>query len=254
MPLIAICVPSGDTWKAGFGMDLAVMVGTFSKVHGKDGYSTQIVNAQISVLPKGRMMLVQEALKMGASHILFLDADARFSKDTLDRLLAHDLDFVACNAVRRSLPCTPTSSNGPGTMIWTSQDSFGLEEVHDHVGLHTALVKTEIFSKIEQPWFMMPWLIKQQEYQGEDVWFCHRVIDAGYRIWIDHDLSKSNRHTGSFDYSHDLAALGREEYEAEAARVKAEALAKEAAEKPEEGDIAYVEPARSPAVVEYELL
>lgn len=254
MANIGICIPSGDTWKAGTAVDVAVMCGTFSK--NRKEHNAWIVNTQLSVLPKSRMMLVQEAMKQNATHILFIDSDARFPKDTLDRLLGHDLDFVACNAVRRALPCTPTSSNGPGIPIWTSPDSFGLEEVHDHVGLHTALIKVDVFKKVEQPWFMTPWLVRQQEYQGEDVWFCHRAIDAGFRIWIDHDLSQHNRHSGNFDYSHQLADLGRAEYEAEAAAVKAkkEAEAKAHLEALESGDVEYVEPARSPAVLELETL
>jgi hypothetical protein len=252
MAKIGVCIPSGDTWKAGFGLDLAVMLGTFTSIHPKSEHQIEVVNTQLSVLPKSRMMLAQQALEWGCTHLLWLDSDARFSKDTLDRLLGHDLDFVACNAVRRALPCTPTSSNGPGMPIWTSPDSFGLEEVHDHVGLHTALIKAEVFKKVEQPWFMTPWLVRQQEYQGEDVWFCHRAIDAGFRIWIDHDLSQNNRHSGNFDYSHQLADLGRAEYEAEAAAVKAkkEAEAKAHLQALENGDVEYVEPARSPAVLE----
>ena len=257
MANIGICIPSGDTWKAGTAVDVAVMIGTFMKAHSASGaHSCWLVNTQLSVLVKSRMMLVQEAIKNGATHILFIDSDARFPKDTLDRLLAHDLDFVACNAVRRALPCTPTSSNGPGNPIWTMPDSFGLEEVHDHVGLHTALIKADVFKNLEQPWFMTPWLVRQQEYQGEDVWLCHRIIDKGYRIWIDHDLSQANRHCGNFDYSHQLAALGRAEYEAEAAAVKAKKEAEEKADiaAVEAGDIPYVEPARSPAILEYETL
>lgn len=257
MAFIAISVPSGDMWKAGFGLDLTIMTATFARQHAKNEHRVELCNTQLSVLPKSRMMLVKDALEKGATHILFLDSDARFPKDTLDRLLAHDLDFVGCNAVRRALPCTPTASNGPGHPIWTTKDSYGLEEVHDHIGLHTALIKTDVFRKVEQPWFMTPWLVRQQEYQGEDVWFCHRAIDAGFRIWIDHDLSQHNRHSGNFDYSHQLAELGRAEYEESALKVKLEeeAAARARAESPiEPGDLAYVEPDRSPAVLEYETL
>jgi hypothetical protein len=256
MAKIGICIPSGDTWKAGTALDTAVMIGTFAYAHPKSEHQVEIVNTQLSVLPKSRMMLAKQAIEWGCTHTLWIDSDARFPKDTLDRLLAHDLDIVGCNAVRRALPCTPTASNGPGLPIWTAKDSYGLEEVHDHLGFHTVLIKMEVFKKIEQPWFMTPWLVRQQEYQGEDVWFCHRAIDAGFRIWLDHDLSQMNRHSGNFDYSHQLAELGRAEYEAEAAAVKA---AKEAQDKAEiaaieAGDVPYVEPDRSPAVLEYETL
>lgn len=219
MAKICIAVPSGDTWKAGFGLDLAGLIGVFTKTHPE--HSVAVVSAQISILAKGRMHLVQEALKRNATHILFLDSDARFSTDTLSRLLAHDLDFVACNAVRRSFPCTPTTRNAPGKIVWTMPDDFGLEEVFDHVGLHTALVKTSVFNLITKPWFAIPYLTEMEDYQGEDVWFCHKLLGAGVKIYIDHDLSHSNRHTGSFDFTHQLAALGRAEYEKEAAAVEA---------------------------------
>ena len=219
MSKIVIAVPSSDTWKAGFGLDLAGMIGVFTKTHPSD-HQVAVINAQISILAKGRMQLVQEAFKRNATHILFLDSDARFPTHTLEQLLAHDVDFVACNAVRRSFPCTPTTRNAPGQIVWTMPDSYGLEEIYDHVGLHTALIKMDVFNRIEKPWFAIPYLTQMDEYQGEDVWFCHKCLEAGVKIYVDHDLSQANRHTGSFDFTHQLAALGRAEYEQEAAEVE----------------------------------
>lgn len=218
MAKIVIGVPSGRQWESGFGLDLAGMIGVFTKTFPE--HQLAVVNAQISILPKGRMQLVQEAMKRDATHILFLDCDARFPTHTLAQLLAHDVDFVACNAVNRSFPCVPTSRHAPGHVVWTEPDSYGLEEIRDHVGLHTALIKMDVFKRIPQPWFAIPYLMQMTEYQGEDVWFCHKCLEAGVKVYVDHDLSHASRHVGTFDYTHQLAQMGRAEYEAEAAAVE----------------------------------
>ena len=221
MARIALAVPSGDTWKAGFGLDWGSTMAHFMRRYaGK--HSLLPTNLQVSMLPKGRADLVKQAMKQNATHILWTDADARFPPDTLERLFCHDLDFVACNAVRRTFPCTPTSRTAEGKIFYTHPGSFGLEEVTGHVGLHTALTKIEVFERTPKPWFCIPYVMESDDYQGEDVWFCNRYREHGGRIFIDHDLSWQNRHSGGFEFSHQVAEaqIGEHEKEVEAKRAK----------------------------------
>ena len=40
-------------------------------------------------------------------------------------------------------------------------------------------------------------------YCGEDVYFCQKLVDAGARLYIDHDLSVQVQHIGSYSYGHE---------------------------------------------------
>jgi hypothetical protein len=40
-------------------------------------------------------------------------------------------------------------------------------------------------------------------YIGEDVFFCQKAAAAGFKIWIDHDVSKEIGHIGTFEFKHD---------------------------------------------------
>ena len=63
------------------------------------------------------------------------------------------------------------------------------------------LISTRALRALAEPWFEMPYLPERQEFLGEDVYFCHKAIVAGFDIWIDHDLSKEVQHVGRYGYS-----------------------------------------------------
>ena len=51
MAKVVIGVPSSDVWKSGFGLDLAGLVGVFTKTHPTQ-HQVAVVNAQISILDR----------------------------------------------------------------------------------------------------------------------------------------------------------------------------------------------------------
>jgi hypothetical protein len=145
-------------------------------------------------------------MQEGCTHILFIDSDMRFPQDMIGRLIKHDLDIVATNCARRRMPTGPTAQlykeNGERELVWTMPESTGLQEVGS-VGMGVMLIKANVFEALAEPWFETPWRHDKRGYIGEDVYFCQKAAAAGFKIWIDHDVSKEIGHIGTFEFKHD---------------------------------------------------
>jgi len=103
---VSVCVPCRDVVDSGFAFDLARCVAahtaaTRDRVLLFQNQGTLIVNQ--------RQELAQASLDAGATHILFIDADMRFPKDAIFRLLQRDEDIVAANYSTRKLPLQPVA-------------------------------------------------------------------------------------------------------------------------------------------------
>jgi hypothetical protein len=81
-------------------------------------------------------------------------------------------------------------------------DSTGLEEV-ESIGMGVMLISRKVFEKLSEPWFETPWRTDKRGYIGEDVFFCRKATAAGFKIYIDHDVSKEIGHIGTFEFKHD---------------------------------------------------
>ena len=192
---IAILIPSMDTWHASFGMSLASML-------MYTDYDCHIVNARTSLLPVSREGLLRSAIENEYTHALFLDTDMKFPDDTLDRLMGHELDIVACNSVTKTLPARPTARDLRNRAI---SSTVGILEEVLTVGLAVMLIRLEPFKRIQPPLFEIKYLDDVGTYQGEDLTFCDKVRGAGLKVYIDSALSEQVYHIGTFDFHLGLA-------------------------------------------------
>lgn len=153
-------------------------------------------------LPKGTMFLdktdcpveaARNILTEGAlrdfpelTHLLFIDDDMVFEPDAFDRLLERDLPIVGGLCHNRRPPYMPILMRHPVRDDPSSGFEFmydyeaGLVEV-DATGCAFLLVKREVFEEIaktgESPF--------TQRGLGEDVSFCTRAKEQGYKIFVD---------------------------------------------------------------------
>jgi hypothetical protein len=196
---ILIGVPARDMINASFAHDLAMMVGWH--VRNYPDHDIGVVTKLGTLIVNQRQDLVKEALTQGADYLLFLDADMRFPMNTLERMIAHDKDIVAANYPTRRLPPKPTAfkEHHPTIPLRTTEESTGLEQAVS-VGAGVMLIKTAILWTMELPIFNIVWDDYHRNFIGEDVYFCKKAGEAGYTIWVDHDLSKEVMHVGMFDY------------------------------------------------------
>ena len=147
------------------------------------------------------------AIKEGADYILWIDADMRFPKNTIEVLLAHDKPIVGVNATTRTSPVRPTAKNleidfEKKENHWipiVSKDKTHLECV-TAIGCGVMMVKREVFENTPRPWFWFE-KIPGDKLLGEDVYFCIKAKDAGFDTYLDHHLSNAIGHVGSYTYS-----------------------------------------------------
>lgn len=194
---LAITAPTRDMVPASFAVDLAEMY-AFTRQFGPfEDVTIHFVAS--SYIHAGQERVLEDAIKhFGATHVLWLETDMAFPKDTAIKLAKHNRPIVATNAVMRHFPLRFTAIRD-GKRVETTEASNGLESV-DACGLAVMLMRTDVVSGWQKPWFSHEWDAETQSERGHDAVFCKRLKDAGHSIYIDHDLSKEIGHIGQFTY------------------------------------------------------
>lgn len=200
---VLVAVPCGDAVHADFAYDLARMVGYTTLV--RPAAALLLYHVKGTYLPRARAALANEALAQGCTHILWLDADMRFPKDTLLRLMGHGEAIVAANYPTRQPPFIPTAMDTDYEPVFSGE---GLSEVRV-CGMGVMLTKCEVFRAIGKPYFALGYNKRTDDYAGEDTFFCEQARKAAYRILIDWRLSAEVSHCGSvaLDLRHAHATL-----------------------------------------------
>lgn len=205
---LAICIPSQGEWKADFGMSFAQMcVHLCTNLFEPDqNRNCVVVDKRTSLLARSRQECLEDAVLQECTHALFLDADQSFPPDTAHRLMAWKKPVVAANIALKTMPSFPTArQRGPmpqGVPVVTSTATVGLERVW-RVGTGIMLIDMAVVVAIPKPWFEVRWSDKHSQYVGEDWYFLKKIEDAGFEIYVDHDLSKMVGHVGDFAYRHE---------------------------------------------------
>jgi hypothetical protein len=200
---VGICIPSRGQMEIGTAFDLAVMCAYDSR--HRDG-TLAIYTVNGTLIFDQRNNLVRTALDEGCDYILWIDADMRFPKDTIERLISLDLPIVGVNATTRSEPVRPTAKNlkidfEEKTNSWlpvNSKGKTGIEKV-TAIGCGVMLVKAEVFKNTPEPWYWF-YELPGKKIMGEDVHFCVQAFDAGFETFVDHDLTQLIGHVGSYTY------------------------------------------------------
>lgn len=204
-PSVMIGIPSGDGWKADFGMSLAGLVASAPKPLRNGGQLSNLFlwNTKGSILSRGRDTLAKKAIESGVSHLLMVDSDMTFPNWTLHQLLSHNVEVVAANCATKGIPSYPTArqkgAKPAGELVYSDRKE-ALERVW-RVGTGVMLIKTSVFAKLPQPWFPITWHEGNDDYTGEDWNFCAGLAEIGVPVYVDHKLSQHIGHVGSFTYT-----------------------------------------------------
>lgn len=191
---LLIGVPTHGMWEPDFGHSLALTMADLAAGNGPE--TMRLVRAESSKLASGRTDIVRDALANDATHILWCDTDMTFRPSNVRALLAHDLDIVAADYAKKTASRESVCAALDGTIL---KPGNGVELVA-HAGMGLMLTKSDVFSRVPEPWFQFRWNEKTGEDIGEDVWFCRRAREAGVNVHIDHDASAGIGHVGKFTF------------------------------------------------------
>lgn len=190
MRKILIAVPCMDQVPAQFANSIATLTS-----YGIEGVEISLRFNLGSLVYTSRNYLALMAMQDEADLIMWFDSDMVFNPDTLLRLLKDiddGADFVTGVYYRRTSPFTPTlfsklDINEEGVAIWDQ-----IEEVPDKgifevagCGFGCVLMKTDIARDVFKKFGRLFSPIGEV---GEDLSFCWRARECGYKLLCDPDI------------------------------------------------------------------
>lgn len=165
---------------------------TFKSIYDLDipeGYTTEFQFFYGYQIDQIRNLIAEWARRY--DYLFSVDSDIILPKDALTKMLAADCDIVTGMYIQR-IPdthtlelymVTPTGgmSNIPYEMI---EPHRGLVEIAG-CGFGCCLVKGEVFRTLEYPHFFYKSALTMHETVSEDVYFCMKAREHGFKVWVD---------------------------------------------------------------------
>jgi hypothetical protein len=195
-PKVIIAVPIADS---GSMKALTAHAIGCTIIENKDIITDYLVRVSCDVV-SSRTWLVNEAIKNGGTHILFVDSDMHFMMSSLGRLLAHNKEIVGVEYNKRQFPLTG---------VFKPMEERSKTELYEanYAGMGLMLIDLSIFKDPnfgigsdgkKNPWFNFGRDSQGALAMGEDAWFSNVARDAGYKTWIDPTIKV--KHLGEFAY------------------------------------------------------
>ncbi len=175
--LVAIGISSGEF----------IHVDTMLNIHemaSKTDVPMTFVVVKGCFVHQNRNIICEEVMKLGCTHVMFIDTDMLFEADGLTRLLDQDKAVIGGMYNKRQHPITPIVKDFTG-----QTESFQA----DFVPAGFMLVDLRKVKDLPKPWFFF-----SEEANSDDSYFCHKVRAAGMEVWCDPTIKI--KHIGSFLY------------------------------------------------------
>lgn len=162
-----------------------------------------------------RERIVDLALAYDCEYLLFYDDDMLFGTDAFLRLYMNQVPVCAALAFTGRDPITPVIYRFTNEWDEARQVlSLNIQPIFDYekdalqkvdaVGGGMMLIRTEVFRKIEKPWFNSTGM-------GEDIFFSFRCGKAGIPVYVDTRVKTLHKPTFSSEWQDELKF--RREYE-----------------------------------------
>lgn len=187
MKRILIAVPCFDHVDVDFAQSLVSL--DTADIGGK----VSIAFLPGSLIYVARDMLADQAIAMDADYVLWLDSDVVFTPDLLHNLLAHDVDFVTGMYFERRPPFgpvlykkirygeTPAEYEAEKYLDYPQKELFEI----DACGFGAVLVRTQVIKDVRERYYHA---FAPQQGFGEDISFCIRAKNVGYKLWCDSSI------------------------------------------------------------------
>ena len=193
---VVVAVPSSDA----SGMNVLTAQSIGANIIDAGGLVIDYIVRRSCDIVSNRTWLVNEALRVGGTHILFVDCDMMFPGNTLKTLLAHEKEIIAVEYNKRTFPLqgvqAPLTERSEKELYKAKYAGMGL------MLIDLAIFKDPKFgidvNGKKGPWFNFGRDGEGALNMGEDVWFCYVARDAGYDTWID--PTQKVYHLGEYGY------------------------------------------------------
>lgn len=139
-------------------------------------------------IDEARNALAESALAEQAKYLFFIDDDTAPPQHAITNLISildSDPEAMVAGGIyftreKRPQPIVFKEEGGGPSWDWAYKDVFECSSL----GTGCMMVKTEVFSKIEKPWFKTI-LENETGVITDDIYFCRKVKEAGYKIFAD---------------------------------------------------------------------
>jgi len=168
-----------------------------------EGYETQFQFFYGYNVEQVRNLIADWIVKGSYDYLLAIDSDISFAPDTLVKMINHDVDVVSGIYIQRFhdrhvIEIFETNDKGGyNHMPYEKIKDKGLVQV-GAVGMGCVLIKKQVMVDIGYPQFVYRTALDHNETFSEDLDFCHKANQKGFKIYADSSILCD--HTGSYVY------------------------------------------------------
>jgi hypothetical protein len=204
---VAISTPTKGDVKATYCSSLLDMVLYYlsNPIPGREQEERLVAYASLigSTIHQSRDYLVDGAFQpsVNATHVLFIDDDNGFGAPCLTMALARNKPIVLANYRMTKPPWRFTAKDMNKQEVVTDELSTGLQSIM-FGGFGFCLIERQVFDAIEKPRFLNIYEPEVGTTTTEDYAFFQRAREAGFEVFLDHDISKQVWHVGDFAFDY----------------------------------------------------
>jgi len=156
-----------------------------------EGYETEFQYFYGYQIDQIRNLIARWAVNY--DYLLSIDSDIVLPKDSLKKMISADKDVISGLYIQR-IPDTHTLE------VYMNNNKGGVDNIPYHMikdkgvveimacGMGCALIKSEVFKKMEYPHFLYKSALDHKDTISEDIYFCAKARSLGYQIWADSSI------------------------------------------------------------------
>lgn len=198
---VVVLTPTTGICRIEYAQSLARMVMYFAQVQVFEGQQQQYLipdSVSGSGIAENYERMVTKWLgddKIHWTHFLSIEDDMGFAPDCLHTLARRKIPIVGANySTNKGSPLRFTAA-GIKDRVLTTENSTGVEQV-SLLPQGFTLVAREVYETLPKPWFLMGYSQESGNYVYQDYYFSEQAKKHGFKLYVDHDVSKRLVHVG----------------------------------------------------------
>ena len=194
--ILIFIIDNSGLWPSYFSVDVVKLYNYTKSIYP----NTEIQTIQANSVVQMRNIAMKYALgeskfnkdMIRFDYLVMLDIDHRYKEDFIVKFMQHNKDIVTGCTSSRKPPYIQTQYKKMIKEIKEEDNiikPIGNELIKAEAsGLVGMLIKVDVLEKITFPFCNMEY-IDDEKIIGEDIFFCKKLKEAGYVIWVDPTVS-----------------------------------------------------------------